>query len=115
MRLTATGLTHRFPGQDPLFRELDLAVEPGSMTALTGPSGSGKTTLLTLLAGWVTPVAGDIDRDGVRRIVWVSQNPHGVPQRTALDHVVLPLLARGFPRPDAERQAQELLSRFRLA
>lgn len=114
MRLTATGLTHRFQGQEPLFSDLDLTVEPGRMTALMGPSGSGKTTLLTLLAGWLTPVVGNIDRSGIGRIVWVSQNPHGVPRRTALDHVVLPLLARGFRRRDAEFQAHELLSRFRL-
>lgn len=115
MQLTVTGLTHRFPGQEPLFRDLDLTVKPGEITALVGPSGSGKTTLLTLLAGWVIPVAGHIERDGITRVMWVAQNPHGVPRRTALDHVALSLLAQGHRRRDAERQARELLSRFRLA
>jgi ABC-type lipoprotein export system ATPase subunit len=45
----------------------------------------------------------------------VLQNPHGVARRTALDHVVLPLLARGLARRDAEARAAEILDRFALA
>jgi ABC-type lipoprotein export system ATPase subunit len=40
--------------------------------------------------------------------------PDGVPDRTALDHVCLPLLAKGQPRQDAERHATGVLERFKL-
>lgn len=38
---------------------LNLAVAPGSRTAIVGPSGSGKTTLLRILAGFETPTTGE--------------------------------------------------------
>jgi len=44
---------------------LDLALEPGSTTAIVGPSGSGKSTVLALLAGLYEPTAGRILIDGV--------------------------------------------------
>lgn len=108
-------LAHRFGLGAPLFSGLTVALEPGRRYAVVGPSGSGKSTLLGLIAGAEMPTSGRIDRDGVGRIGWVFQNPHGVAGRTALDHVVLPLIASGLPRPHAEREARILLTRFGLA
>lgn len=42
----------------PVLRGVDIAVAPGTLTAVLGTSGSGKTTLGRLLAGWLTPGAG---------------------------------------------------------
>lgn len=110
----ATGLGHRF-GQGPwLFRGVDLTLLPGIVHALTGPSGSGKSTLLGLLAGWVVPAEGTVERLGVSGLQWVLQSPHGVAMRTALDHVTLPMLASGASRGRAEHEAGELLDRFGL-
>ncbi|MFC8190041.1 ABC transporter ATP-binding protein [Cellulomonas sp. NPDC057328] len=109
------GLTHAFPGSAPLFVELDVELHAGDVVGLVGPSGSGKSTLLSLLAGWLRPTAGRVERQGVAHTGWVFQNPHGVPRRTALDHVVLPLLARGARRRDAEGEAGRVLERFGLA
>ena len=98
MLLKAIDLAHRFPGTDILFEHLDFEISPGQTVALCGPSGCGKSTLLSILAGWVKPWAGQVERDGIHRIGWVFQNPYGVPERTALDHVVFPLLCHGMSR-----------------
>ncbi len=114
MRLVITDLAHRYPGTDVLFEHLSLAIEPGRTVAVCGPSGSGKSTFLSLVAGWEKPYRGTIERDGISTVGWVFQNPYGVASRTALDHVVFPLLAKGFSRRQAQEQAREELERFDL-
>jgi ABC-type lipoprotein export system ATPase subunit len=109
------GLAHRFTGTQYLFENLDFELLPGQIVGLCGPSGSGKSTLLSILATWVLPTRGRIETTGVRRTGWVFQNPYGVPHRTAIDHVTLPLLARGHSRGAAEERALRVLAGFRLA
>src|SRR5215831_9335119 len=46
------------------FRNVDLAVEAGSIEALLGPNGAGKTTLLMTMAGFLPPQAGTVAIDG---------------------------------------------------
>ena len=107
-------LAHRFPGTDLLFEHLDMTVDPGMTVAVCGPSGCGKSTLLSILAGWEKPYAGSVERIGIDRTGWVFQNPVGVAQRSALDHVVFPLLAKGLSREEAEPQALEAMGLFDL-
>ena len=114
MRVVGEGLAHRFPGTDVLFEHLSFTLEAGRTVAICGPSGCGKSTMLSILAGWEKPWAGTVDRGGVRRVGWVFQNPYGVAERTALDHVVFPLLAQGLRRADAEPQALEAMGLFEL-
>lgn len=114
MIVRTRGLTHYFPGAPPLFPPLDLDLLPGQLVAVCGPSGCGKSTLLSLLAGWVSPAGGTVEREGIRRVGWVFQSPHGVSGRTAIDHVALPLLAAGASRPAAESEALGLLGLFGL-
>lgn len=102
MRVAVEGLAHRFEGTDLLFENLSFVAEPGVTIAICGPSGCGKSTLLSILAGWEQPYAGTVTREGVDRVGWVFQNPYGVAERTALDHVVFPLLAKGMSRREAE-------------
>lgn len=113
--MSLDGLGHRFADGPWLFRNLTRILHPGEVYALTGPSGSGKSTLLSLLAGWVLPAEGRIRSAGDGRVGWVFQNPHGVPGRTARDHVALPLLALGAAPAAADEEAGALLSRFGLA
>jgi branched-chain amino acid transport system ATP-binding protein len=47
------------------FRDVDLAIEPGSVHAVLGPNGAGKTTLMLTLAGLLPVHAGEIALDGV--------------------------------------------------
>lgn len=114
MLLKAIGLAHRFPGTDVLFEHLDFTIAPGQTVALCGPSGCGKSTLLSILAGWVKPWAGQVERESIHRIGWVFQNPYGVPERTALDHVVFPLLCHGMSRREAIPEAKEVMGLFDL-
>ena len=51
-------------GDHALFEQLELALDPGSVTWLRGRNGRGKTSLLRLLAGLATPMAGEIEFRG---------------------------------------------------
>ena len=81
------GVTFRYPGRDaPLFRGLDLRVEPGQRVGLVGPSGGGKSTLTRLLlrlsdvdAGTIAIGGQDIARvrqaDVRSQVAYVPQDP----------------------------------------
>lgn len=112
--VTLRDLSHAHPGGRELFAPVSFEFHPGEVIGLCGPSGSGKSTLLSIVAGWETPTAGSIHRDQIATTRWVFQNPHGVPRRTALDHVVFPLLCRGMNRRDAEREADDIIGVFAL-
>ncbi len=114
MSLTLRGIGHTFDGRSWLFRGLDVDLLPGRVYSLTGPSGSGKSTLLSILAGWLDPSEGEVVRQAGARVTWVFQNPHGVPRRTALDHVALPFLAQGLSPSDADACGLGLLKQFAL-
>lgn len=115
MSVTLTGVGHRFGTTDWLFRSLDYCFRPGTTTAVTGPSGSGKSTLLAIMAGSLRPTEGSVERETDQTVRWVFQNPFGVPRRTAIDHVILPLLAQGKERTTARQEALETMSLFGLA
>jgi putative ABC transport system ATP-binding protein len=70
---------------------------------------------LSIIAGFEQPSAGTVERHDVSRIRWVFQNPHGIPRRTAIDHVVQPLLGQGLTRSRAEDEALAIMSIFHLA
>lgn len=112
MLLATKDIGHRF-GETQLFARLSFDLIEGDMVALTGPSGSGKSTLLGILAGWYKPTTGEVVRS-TGRIVWAFQNPIGSPKRSALDHVTLPLVAKGRRRRDVEAEALDVLADFGL-
>lgn len=113
-KVIASGLSHRFPGTGTLFSGLTMELAAGEVVALVGPSGSGKSTLLSILAGWLAPASGSVERHDIDHTAWVFQNPHGVPRRTAIDHVRLPLLARGLSPKEAHERASETMARFAI-
>ncbi|MBW3095267.1 ATP-binding cassette domain-containing protein [Bifidobacterium sp. 64T4] len=114
MHIELHHIGHHYGNGPLLFHDLNAMLLPGHVYALTGPSGSGKSTLLGIIAGWIQPTDGSVIAQNVTSMRWVLQNPHGTPRRTVLDHVVLPLLAKGLTRAQAEREALPLLRQFGL-
>ena len=49
---------------EPVLRDVNLHVEPGTMVALVGPTGSGKTTIINLIARFYDPTSGTVKIDG---------------------------------------------------
>src|SRR5512140_1927146 len=112
-------------------RGLDLDVARGEFTAIMGPSCSGKSTLLNLIGLLDRPTggrvvidgqdAGLLDDDGLTRyrgraIGFVFQFHHLLPEFTALENVMLPMMAdRGRPDPAIAERAALLLSEVGLA
>src|SRR6476659_8034089 len=108
---------------------LNLDVAAGSLVILMGPSGCGKTTLLSCLGGILRPSAGaikfgDVDVTALdaralstyRRetVGIVFQAFNLVPSLTALENVMVPLLASGMSRRASFKKAEQLLSRVGL-
>ncbi|MBV9760179.1 MAG: ABC transporter ATP-binding protein [Acidobacteriaceae bacterium] len=105
-----------------VFHELSLQVRPGERLAIIGESGAGKSTLLHLLGGLERPSSGQIFYGGQeiaalgdqaladfrnRTIGFVWQNPSLLPEFTALENVMMPLLIRGV-EPGAARKTARL-------
>ncbi|MEK7288358.1 MAG: ABC transporter ATP-binding protein [Elusimicrobiota bacterium] len=57
----------------PLLKEVDLAFEPGAVTALMGPSGSGKTTLAYIIMRLLDPQHGSVTFDGISAKEWDTE------------------------------------------
>ncbi|MFE4105572.1 ABC transporter ATP-binding protein [Almyronema epifaneia] len=113
-----------------VLKGVDLAVEPGEIRLLMGPSGSGKTTLLSILAGILTPTAGQVYLLGdeitslsrreltrFRRdhIGFIFQGFNLFPALTALENVELSLEIQGIRGRAAKQQAMKLLHQVGLA
>jgi ABC-type lipoprotein export system ATPase subunit len=112
-----------------VLRGVDLTVERGEFVALRGASGAGKSTLLHLLGGLDLPNAGDICCDGQdlgrlsgfalsrwrnRRVGFIFQAYHLLPELDALENVCLPARMGRMPAAEAERRGRELLGRVGL-
>jgi ABC-type lipoprotein export system ATPase subunit len=113
-RLSLRGIGHSFVDDHFLFRHIDAEFAAGAVWGLRGPSGSGKSTLLSIIAGWELSTEGRVERSRISTVRWVFQNPLGVAQRTALDHVALPYLATGLSRAQGEELALQRLADFGL-
>jgi len=131
--LRVAGLVKEYPapgGALRVLRGLSFELEPGASLVVLGASGSGKTTLLSLLGGLEPPSAGSIRLNGIEpaaldpaglaayraaHVGFVFQEHHLLPQCTALENVLLGLLARGRVGAEGLARARALLAEVGLA
>lgn len=108
---------------------VDLAVARGEFLALRGASGAGKSTLLHLLGGLDTPDAGEILFEGRnlaglsaraiaafrnRRVGFIFQSYHLLPELDALENVCLPARMARVNAADCAARGRRLLERVGL-
>jgi lipoprotein-releasing system ATP-binding protein len=112
-----------------VLRGVDLDVAHGEFLALRGASGAGKSTLLHLIGGLDLPNAGEIFFDGQnlvafserkltefrnRRVGFIFQAYHLLPELTALENVCLPARMARMASAKTEARGRELLMRVGL-
>jgi len=134
MSLQLRDIRKDYPTRSGPLKVLDgvsLTLERGDAVAIMGPSGSGKSTLLHILGTLDSPTAGSVQLDGAspfalnerdlaafrnRRIGFVFQDHHLLPQCSVLENVLIPTLVnRGANRIEMTKSAKELLDRVGLA
>ena len=108
----------------PVFDGLDFRVEAGETVAILGASGAGKSTLLHLLGGLDRPSAGEVyvarqkmsalsdaqrGRLRNRALGFVYQFHHLLPEFTAMENVMMPVLLAGGEVGEAASRATALL------
>jgi lipoprotein-releasing system ATP-binding protein len=125
--LVAEGLGKTYPlpkGDLRVFEGLDFELGRGELAAIMGMSGVGKTTLLNLLGGLDRPTEGRVFLDGEdlfsgtdrevasvrnRKIGFVFQVYHLLPEFNSVENVSFPLMIGGVPRNEAFRRALDML------
>lgn len=123
MIVNAENITKSF-GQLQVLKGVDFKADEAEVVAIMGASGAGKSTLLQILGTLSTPDSGSLTIDGTdvlrlgsrdlasfrnRRIGFVFQAHHLLPEFTALENVMIPGLIGGKSGREARQRAEELL------
>ena len=113
-----------------VLKDVDFQADEGEVVAIVGASGAGKSTLLQILGTLLGPDEGTLEIDGTdvlhlgekalaafrnRRIGFVFQAHHLLPEFTALENVMIPALIGGESTAVARNRALELLQTVGLA
>ena len=103
---------------------INLNINAGEFVAIVGPSGSGKSTLLNMIGLLDTPSSGRIFLKGIdvsraspderarlrnRELGFVFQYHHLIPEFSALENVMMPMLIAGKSKAEAKERSRELL------
>jgi lipoprotein-releasing system ATP-binding protein len=131
--LEARGLSRTLGAADnqtQILHEVDLSVERGQFLALCGASGSGKSTLLYLLGALDKPTAGEVFVGGAptskldddaraelrnRKLGFVFQFHFLLPEFSAEENAMIPLMRQGMPESKCRARAREVLDQLGLA
>ena len=129
MIIQAKGIVKSF-GDLKVLRGIDFQVDKSEVVSIMGASGAGKSTLLQILGTLSTPDAGSLEIDGTdvlhlsgnelsafrnRRIGFVFQLHHLIPEFNALENVMIPAFIAGRSDKDAKAAATRLLKDMGLA
>ena len=121
--IKASGIEKSF-GSLKVLKGVDIDITKAEVVSIMGASGAGKSTLLQILGTLSTPDSGSLVIDGVdvlrldskalaefrnRRLGFVFQFHHLLPEFTALENVVIPAYIAGRGKKEAEQRARELL------
>jgi len=121
--IRTTGITKSFDKLQ-ILKGIDLLVHRKEIVAIVGPSGAGKTTLLQIIGTLDKPDSGNVVIDGVdpfrlnekeislfrnQHIGFVFQFHQLLPEFTALENVMIPMLIAREKATTAEKKAKELL------
>jgi len=113
-----------------VLKGVNLHLPQGEMIAIVGASGTGKTTLLHILGTLDRPTAGKLLYDGVevlkksdielsayrnKKVGFVFQFHHLLPEFTALENVMMPGLIAGYDKKQVADEAAEILGKVRLS
>ena len=126
--IQAKGIVKSF-GTLKVLKGVDLSVGKSEVLSIMGASGAGKSTLLQILGTLSTPDAGSLEVDGTdvlalrgdalarfrnRRVGFVFQFHHLLPEFTALENVMIPALIGGSSSKEADAASRELLEKVGL-
>ena len=126
--IDARGIRKSF-GTLEVLKGIDFHADPREVVAIVGPSGAGKSTLLQILGTLSAPDGGSLCIDGTdvlalkgdalasfrgRRIGFVFQAHHLLPEFTARENVMIPALIAGVPMKEARARAERLLGEMGL-
>jgi len=115
--------------ETPVLKGIDLKIETGEFIAIMGRSGAGKSTLMYQISLLDEPTSGEIKIDNrdthlmtpeektkfrLERLGYVFQDYALIPELSALENVVLPLLMKGAPKKEAYLLAAESLKKVGL-
>lgn len=129
MMIEAKGIEKSF-GNLKVLKGIDFNAEKSEVVSIMGASGAGKSTLLQILGTLSTPDKGTLLIDGTdvttlsrkeistfrnRKIGFVFQFHHLLPEFTSLENVMIPALINGANESDAKKRAAELLDTLGLA
>ena len=103
---------------------VSLSIADGEIVSIVGASGAGKSTLLQIMGSLLKADGGEVVIDGIelsklgegrladfrnRHIGFIFQSYHLLPEFTAVENVMMPMLIAGAKRSEAESRAKELL------
>ena len=126
---TLSKIYHQGDLRVQVLSDINLDVREGERVAIVGSSGTGKSTLLHLLAGLDAPNGGEVKLKNTslatlseakrsemrnRMIGFVYQFHHLLPEFTALENVMMPLLIRRISNSEARQEAISLLNKVGL-
>lgn len=122
MELTIAGLTKRYKNKTAV-DHVDLQLKPG-IWGLLGANGAGKTTLMRMVAGILSPTAGEIRYDGIPITAlgasyrdafgYLPQTFGFYPEFTVMDYLQYMAALKGLPKAAAHDKIESLLHRLTL-